>query len=53
MMSIEPEIDYLMGEIDLCEAAEQAGISSEAFRKRLERHTVDFKEAILAMNNEQ
>jgi len=49
----KPEIDYLMGEIDLWEAAEQVGISSEAFRKRLDRRKVDFKQAVLAMNNEQ
>jgi hypothetical protein len=49
----KPEIDYMRGEIDLCEAAEQVGISSEAFRKRLDRRKVEFKEAVLAMNNEQ
>ncbi|MFW6147708.1 MAG: hypothetical protein ACOC6B_04865 [Thermodesulfobacteriota bacterium] len=47
------EIEYLMGEIDLCEAAEQVGISSEAFRKRLDRHKVGFKEAVFAMDDEQ
>jgi len=50
---MRPEIDYLMGEIDLCEAAEQVGISSEAFRKRLDRRKVEFKKAVLAMNEEQ
>jgi hypothetical protein len=50
---MRPEIEYLMGEIDLCEAAEQVGIGSEAFRRRFDRRKVDFKEAVLAMNNEQ
>jgi len=42
-----------MGEIGLYEAAEQVGISSEAFRKRLDRRKVDFREALIAIDNEQ
>jgi hypothetical protein len=49
----KPEIDYLMGEIDLCEAAEQVGISCNAFRMRLDRHKSDFHEALIAIDNEQ
>ena len=40
------EIDYLLGEIDLTEAAAVSGISCEAFRKRLERRKVDFRKAM-------
>jgi hypothetical protein len=43
----------MMGEVDLYEAAERVGISSEAFRKRLDRHKVDFREALIAIDNEQ
>jgi len=49
----KPEIDYLMGEIDLGEAAEQVGISDNAFRMRLDRHKSDFHEALRAIDNEQ
>ena len=37
------ELDFLMGEIDLSQAAKLSGISCEAFRKRLDRRRVDFK----------
>jgi DNA-directed RNA polymerase specialized sigma24 family protein len=37
------EIAYLMGEIDLQQSAELSGISCEAFRKRLDRRRVDFR----------
>jgi len=40
------EIAYLMGEMDLPQAAEQSGISCEAFRKRLDRRKADFKHAM-------
>jgi len=40
------EIAYLMSEMDLPHAAEQAGISCEAFRKRLDRRKADFKHAM-------
>jgi hypothetical protein len=43
----------MMCDIDLYEAAEQVGISSDAFQKRLNRLKLDFKDAIVAMNNEQ
>ena len=36
------QIDYLMGEIDLSEAAKLSGISCDTFRKRLDRRRVDF-----------
>jgi hypothetical protein len=49
----KPEIDYMMGEIDLCEAAEQVGISCNAFRVRLDRHKLAFKEALVAIDNEK
>lgn len=42
------EIAYLMGEMDLPQAAEQSGISCEAFRKRLDRRKADFKHAMKA-----
>jgi len=35
-------MDYLNGEIDLYEAAEKMGVSSDAFRKRLERLIVTY-----------
>lgn len=38
----QTEIDYLMGEIDLMEAASISGISCDAFRKRLDRRKADF-----------
>lgn len=37
------EIEFLMGEIDLMEAASISGISCDAFRKRLDRRRVEFK----------
>jgi len=40
------EIAYLMGEMDLPQAAEQSGISCEAFRKRLDRYKADFRNAM-------
>ena len=40
------EIAYLMGEMDLPQAAEQSGISCEAFRKRLDRRKADFRNAM-------
>ena len=42
----KPEIAYLMGEMDLPHAAEHAGISCDAFRKRLHRRKADFKHAM-------
>ena len=38
----ETEIAYLIGEMDLSEAAELSGNSCEAFRRQLDRHRVDF-----------
>jgi hypothetical protein len=40
------EIDYLMGEIDLMEAASLSGITGDAFRKRIERRKADFRKAM-------
>ena len=45
----ENEIAYLMGEIELDEAAELSGCSCHAFRKRLERRRIDFKNAMKAI----
>lgn len=40
------EIDYLMGEIDLIEAASLSGITGDAFRKRIDRRKADFRKAM-------
>jgi len=45
----ETEIGYLMGEIELNEAAELSGCSCDAFEKRLARRKADFKSAMKAM----
>jgi hypothetical protein len=45
----EIEIEHLMGEIGLDEAARQAGTSCEAFRRKLDRRIVDFKMALKAI----
>ena len=45
------EIAYLMGEIELGEAAGLAGCSCHAFRKRLERRRTDFRNAMKATEN--
>jgi hypothetical protein len=42
------EIAYLMGEIELEEAAELSGCSPDAFRKSLERRRMDFRNAMRA-----
>lgn len=42
----QTEIDYLMDEIDLTEAASISGISCDAFRKRLDRRIKDFIRAM-------
>jgi hypothetical protein len=42
------QFDYLMGEIELNEAAELSGCSPGAFRKSLERRAVDFRSAMRA-----
>ena len=47
----ETEIDYLNGEIDLSEAGDQLGVGSDAFRKRLERRTKDFRNAMTAIEH--
>jgi DNA-directed RNA polymerase specialized sigma24 family protein len=44
------QLAYLMGEMDLAEAAKIAGCSSDAFRKRLDRRIVDFKNAMKAVD---
>ena len=44
------EIDYLIGEIDLVEAASISGISSNAFRKRIDRRWADFLKAMQAID---
>ena len=44
------EIDYLMGELDLKEAASISGISGDAFRKRINRRKADFREAMKAID---
>jgi hypothetical protein len=46
----ENEIAYLMGEIELHEAAEVSGCSCDAFRKRVDRRKADFKSAMKAMD---
>jgi hypothetical protein len=46
----ENEIAYLMGEIELHEAAEFSGCSCDAFRKRVDRRKADFKNAMKAMD---
>jgi hypothetical protein len=40
------EIEYMEGEIDLTEAASMSGTTCEAFRKRLDRKKIDFKQAL-------
>ena len=40
------EIDYLMEEIDLMEAASISGINCDAFRKRIDRRKADFRKAM-------
>jgi hypothetical protein len=47
----ENEIAYLMGEMDLEEAAEMSGSSSEAFRRNLDRRKGDFVNAMKAMEH--
>jgi hypothetical protein len=44
----ENEIAYLMGEIELDEAAQLSGCSPSAFRKSLERRRADFRNAMRA-----
>ena len=44
----EKEIAYLMGEIELEEAAQLSGCSPGAFRKSLERRRADFRNAMKA-----
>jgi hypothetical protein len=46
----ENEIAYLMGEIELQEAAEISGCSCDALRKRVDRRKADFKSAMKAMD---
>ena len=40
------EIDFLMGEIEIGEAASLSGISDDSFRKRIDRKKADFLEAV-------
>jgi hypothetical protein len=42
------QFDYLMGEIELNEAAALSGCSADAFRKSLERRRMDFRNAMRA-----
>ena len=44
------EIDYIMGEIDLMEAASISGITGDAFRKRIDRRRADFLKAMQAID---
>ena len=44
----ETEIAYLMGEIELNEAAALSGCSADAFRKSLERRRMEFRNAMRA-----
>jgi hypothetical protein len=44
----ESEIAYLMGEVELKEAAKLSGRSPDAFRKSLERRRADFRNAMRA-----
>lgn len=44
------EIHYLMGEIDLLEAASLSGTTCEAFRKRIDRRKADFRKAMMAID---
>ena len=46
----ENEIAYLTGEMDLEEAAEMSGCSSEAFRRNLDRRKADFRNAMKAVD---
>ena len=46
----ENEIAYLTGEMDLEEAAEISGCSSEAFRRKLDRRKADFRNAMKAVD---
>jgi DNA-directed RNA polymerase specialized sigma24 family protein len=46
----ENEIAYLMGEMDLEEAAEVSGCSHEAFRRNLDRRKADFVNAMKAVH---
>jgi hypothetical protein len=46
----ENEIAYLMGELDLEEAAEMSGCSSEIFRRNLDRRKGDFRSAMKAVD---
>lgn len=45
------EIDYLMGEVDLDEAANLQGISPDVFRKRIERRRIHFRQAMQAIES--
>ena len=45
----ENEMAYLNGEIDLSEAADRLDISSDTFRKRLDRRKTDFRNAMKAV----
>lgn len=40
------EIDFMLGDVDLIEAAKRLGISCDALRKRIERRKADFKNAM-------
>ncbi len=40
------EVEYLMGELDIGEAASISGISDDSFRKRVDRKKTDFLEAV-------
>jgi hypothetical protein len=44
------EIAYLMGEMDLEEAAEVSGCRCEAFRRNLDRRKADFRNAMKAVD---
>ncbi|MBN2033248.1 MAG: hypothetical protein JW836_08225 [Deltaproteobacteria bacterium] len=46
----ENEIAYLMGEMDLEEAAAISGCSSDAFRRNLDRRKADFVSAMKAVD---
>lgn len=45
------EIEYLMGEIEIGEAASISGISDDSFRKRVDRKKADFLAAVKIIDN--
>jgi hypothetical protein len=46
----EDEVAYLMGETELADVARMSGCTCDAFRKRVDRKKVDFRNALKAMD---